>query len=166
MFAPGGASRGGQPGVDIIDDQSNHCPTDHSAAVFTIYTEMHRASAYWTQPDNFLPERWLVAAGHELYPVKGAYRAFKIGPQNCVVQGFVMTELRVVLACVVRQFGFESAYQEWDRLYAPGKRGTMKTYRGERAYQLRRVRDIRRSIILVEFLYENNRTEQSSQLDW
>jgi len=136
LFAPGGASRAGQPGVDIIDDQGNRCPTDHTAAVFTIHTEMHRAPAYWTQPDVFLPERWLVTPGHELYPVKGAYRAFEIGPRNCVAQGFVMTELRVVLACVVRQFDFQPAYQEWDRLYAPGKEGALKTYRGERAYQI------------------------------
>ena len=78
---------------------------------------MHRAPAYWKQPDEFLPERWLGEPGQPLYPVTGAYRAFEIGPRNCVAQGFVMTELRVILAFVVRQFDFQPAYDEWDKLH-------------------------------------------------
>lgn len=88
--------------------------------MFTIHTELHRAPTYWHRPEDFLPERWLVGPGHELHPMKGAYRAFEIGPRNCVAQAFVMTELRVILACIVREFDFQPAYDEWDRLY-PGK---------------------------------------------
>lgn len=39
--------------------------------------------------------------------MKGAYRAFEIGPRNCLAQGFVMTELRVMLACIIRQFNLQ-----------------------------------------------------------
>ena len=49
-------------------------------------------------------------ASHELYPMNGAWRPFEHGPRNCVARSLVMTELRVVLACVVRQFDFEPAY--------------------------------------------------------
>ena len=132
LFAPGGCSRAGKPGIDLIDDLGNRCPTQNTA-VFTIHTEMHRAPAYWSRPDEFLPERWLVEAGHELQPMRGAYRAFEIGPRNCVAQGFVMTELRVILACIVRQFDFKPSYDEWDRLH-PSK--TLQRYWGERAYQI------------------------------
>ena len=42
--------------------------------------------------------------------MNGAWRPFEHGPRNCVARSLVMTELRVVLACVVRQFDFEPAY--------------------------------------------------------
>lgn len=133
LFPPGGASRAGSPSADLLDDQGNRCPTKDCSAVLTIHTEMHRAPAYWNRPDEFVPERWLAECSDELQPTKGAYRAFEIGPRNCVAQGFVMTEFRVILACIVRQFDFTPAYDEWDRLH-PG--GGLRTYRGERAYQI------------------------------
>ena len=93
---------------------------------------MHRAPAYWVRPDDFLSERWLAECSDELRPMKEAYRALEIGPRNCVAQGFVMTELRVIMACIVRQFDFKPAYDEWDRLHP---RQGLRTYRGERVYQ-------------------------------
>lgn len=114
LFPPGGCSRAGKPNVNLIDDHGNRCPTE-LAMVFTIHTELHRAPAYWHRPAEFLPERWLVAGGDILVPMRGAYRALEVGPRNCVAQGFVMTELRVILACVVQQFDFKPAYDEWDR---------------------------------------------------
>ena len=35
--------------------------------------------------------------------MKEAYRAFEIGLRNCVAQGFVMTELQLTMACIIRQ---------------------------------------------------------------
>ncbi len=133
LFPPGGASRAGSPSADLVDDQGNCCPTKDCAAVFTVHTEMHRAPAYWNRPDEFIPERWLAECSDELLPTKGAYRAFEIGPRNCIAQGYVMTGLRVIMACIVRQFDFTPAYDEWDRFH-PGR--GLKTYRGERAYQI------------------------------
>ncbi|MCJ1310707.1 hypothetical protein MMC25_004373 [Agyrium rufum] len=132
LFPPGGASRQGSPKTDLLTDNGKRCPTNQ-AVIFTIHSEMHRAPTYWARPDEFLPSRWLVGPEHELSPMKGAYRPFEIGPRNCIAQGFVMTELRVVLACIVRRFDFTPAYPEWDRLH-PGK--DLRTYRGERAYQI------------------------------
>lgn len=102
LFHPGGCSRSGQPSVSLFSDSGKQRPTENVAAVFTIHSELQRSPAYWSQPEAFLPQRWLVKPGHELYPIKGAYRAFEIGPRNCVAQGFVMIELKVVLACLVR----------------------------------------------------------------
>jgi hypothetical protein len=44
-----------------------------------------------------------------------------------------MIELRVILACLVREFEVEPAYDEWDAAHP--KKG-IKLYRGERAYQV------------------------------
>ncbi|KAL8943447.1 MAG: hypothetical protein Q9211_000979 [Gyalolechia sp. 1 TL-2023] len=137
LFPPGSCSRAGQATVALRTDSGKQCPTEHAAAVFIIHSELQRSPVCWERPDEFLPERWLVKPDHELYPVKGAYRAFEIGPRNCVAQAFVMTELKVILACLVRQFDFFPAYEEFDRLHArKGKVEVKKTYRGERAYQV------------------------------
>ena len=133
LFSPGGCSRAGSVNVDLLDDEGNRCPTRDVAAIFTVHTELHRAPAYWHKPDDFIPERWLSQCSSDLRPMKSAYRAFEIGPRNCIAQGFVMTELRVVLACILRQFDIVPAYDEWDNLYP---RKGHQTYRGERAYQI------------------------------
>ena len=135
LYPPGGCSRSGQPSVSLISDSGRYCPTDNIEAIFTIHTEMHRSPVYWYQPEAFMPERWLVEEGNELCPIKGAYRAFEIGPRNCVAQGFAMTELRVILALLVRQFDFSPAYEEWDDLHPLGGK-VMRTYKGDRAYQI------------------------------
>ena len=136
LFPPGGCSRAGQSAVQLISDSGKECPTENVAAVFTIHAELQRSPVYWNQPDAFLPERWLVKPDHELYPAKGAYRAFEIGPRNCVAQGFVMIELKVILACLVRLFDFSPAYEEYDSLKQSKGAAEVRTYRGERAYQI------------------------------
>lgn len=136
LFPPGGCSRAGQSTVNLSSDSGKECPTENVAAVFTLHSELQRSPAYWNRPDEFLPDRWLVQSGHELYPVKGAYRAFEIGPRNCVAQTFAMTELRLILVFLVRQFDFSSAYQELDALNLLKNKAQIRTYRGERAYQI------------------------------
>jgi cytochrome P450 len=71
LFTPAGSSKAGRPRVNLTDDAGNHCPTDE-ATIFFVHVEMHRSPKYWIRPDDFLPERWLVDPGHELYPMKGA----------------------------------------------------------------------------------------------
>ncbi|KAF7951336.1 hypothetical protein EAE96_006652 [Botrytis aclada] len=132
LFPAASSSRQGYPGVTLYDEQGTACPTNH-AVCFIDHVGMHRAPKYWVRPEEFLPERWLVDPGHELYPVKGAWRPFEYGPRNCIAQGLVMTELRVLLACTVREFLFEDAYEEWDRSH---KKKGPQTHRGERAYQI------------------------------
>jgi len=131
LFPPASASRAGKSNEYVIDDQGNHCPTTAEVMVFIIHMEMQRSPKYWKRADEFLPERWLVEPGHELYPMKGAWRPFEHGPRNCIAQSLVMTELRIILACIVREFDFKPAYDEWDSLHP--RRG-IKTYKGERAY--------------------------------
>ena len=64
--------------------------------------------------------------------MKEAFRAFEVGPRNCVAQGLVMTELQVILACLARQSDLTPDYVEWDRPH-PGQ--------GLRAY-LQGVKDV------------------------
>jgi cytochrome P450 len=130
---PGASSiRQGLEGIDVADDQGNQYPTG-GTMIWILHQAMHRDPAYWKRADEFLPERWLVEPEDPLYPVKGAWRPFKFGPRNCIGQGLVMLELRVVLALTVREFDIAGAYEEWDRMH-PGS--GIKKVDGERAYQI------------------------------
>lgn len=71
LFTPAGCSRRGKLNVSVLDDKDNVCPTDE-AMVWMVHIEMHRSPKYWKRADEFLPERWIVESGHDLYPMKGA----------------------------------------------------------------------------------------------
>ncbi|KAI4273520.1 MAG: hypothetical protein LQ337_004571 [Flavoplaca oasis] len=132
LFPPGSGIRQGARGVDLVGEDGTRYPTEDTL-IWILHTAMHRVPENWIDPDAFLPERWLVGPDHRLYPSKGAWRAFEWGPRNCIGQSLAMTELRLTLTMIVRDFDFTPGYEEWDRLH-PHK--GIRTYRGERAYQI------------------------------
>jgi len=74
-----------------------------------------RASSLWARPDEFIPERWLVADVNDpLYPPKNAWRPFGLGPRNCIGQELATVEMKLVLALVVRELEMDCAWEEWD----------------------------------------------------
>ena len=44
--------------------------------------------------------------------MKEAFRAFEIGPRICVAQGYVVTDLQVILVCIARQCDLTPAYAD------------------------------------------------------
>lgn len=132
LFPPAGANRAGKAGVNVTDDAGNICPTD-DAPLHILHTEIHHKTKYWRRCDEFLPERWLVVPEDELHPVPSAWRPFELAPKNCIAQGLVLVELRVILAFLVRAFEVKPAYDEWDAKH-PTKGN--KLYCGERAFQV------------------------------
>ncbi|SLM34293.1 cytochrome p450 [Lasallia pustulata] len=131
LYPPASSTRNGEPGFSFTDPSGRHFPT-HGFLVWSVHQATHREPSQWPQPDTFLPERWLVAPGDPLYPIKGAWRPFEFGPRNCIGQELALLEVRIVLALTVREFDVRAAYEEWDRLN-PGKGGRVN---GERAYQV------------------------------
>jgi cytochrome P450 len=133
LFPPAASIRQGLPGVDLVDEEGNHFPTDN-CMVYILHLVMQRLPSSFVRPDEFLPERWLVDPEDPLYPtVKGAWRPFEYGPRNCIGQLMVMLEVKMILAMTVREFDVKPAYEEWDRLHP---RKGLKTVDGERAYQI------------------------------
>jgi cytochrome P450 len=132
LFPPASSIREGVDGVSITDDDGNAYPTG-KISVWIIHQAMQRSPKYWKQPNDFIPERWLTGPEDPLYPVNGAWRPFEYGPRNCIGQGLVTMELKVVLALTVREFDIRDAYEEFDRL---NPRGGFMTVEGERAYQI------------------------------
>ena len=96
LFPPAGTSCQVQAGENLVSYIGQVCPTD-SAIVWIPHTPPLIAS-------SFLPERLLVGSKHDLYPKKGPWRTFEHGGRNCMAQGLVKVELRVLLAMLIRSF--------------------------------------------------------------
>ncbi|KAL8823174.1 MAG: hypothetical protein Q9191_006105 [Dirinaria sp. TL-2023a] len=128
------STRAGEPDFYVTDDLGRRYPTNG----FLVWSDpvlVHRDPAYWYQPDEFIPERWLVGPEDPLHPIKGAWRPFEHGPRNCIGQELAMIEMKVIIAMTARSFDFELAYDELDSV----KRSTgIKTVHGQRGYQIQR----------------------------
>jgi cytochrome P450 len=122
LFPPAGAVRGERHGVSISDRNNKSYPVGQLETM-SIHQHVHRHPRYWARPDNFLPERWLVEPGHELYPPQnGAYRPFELGLRNCIRQALVMNEIRILLIITARTFDIVPAYKEWEAEQASSRR--------------------------------------------
>jgi cytochrome P450 len=133
LFPGASAIRSGVPGVDLVDEDGSRYPTE-GKNIWILHQPLQRNPKYWIRPLEFLPNRWLVGPEDPLYPaVKGAWRPFEFGPRNCIGQGLVQLELKIVLALVIREFDVQGAYAEWDERWGTSDRRTVD---GERAYQI------------------------------
>lgn len=65
---------------------------------------MHRNEKFWPQPSTFIPERFLTRDPNDpLHPHKNAFRAWELGPRNCIGQELALVEMRLILALTVRE---------------------------------------------------------------
>lgn len=132
LFPPASGMRGGLPGVFLLDKSGNKYPTE-DINIWVVHGAIQRNPEYWPEPHSFLPGRWLVEPNHPLYPPKGGWRPFEVGPRNCVGQTLAMLDIKITLAMTVREFDVHDQYDEWDRLHPSSN---IKTVFGERAYQV------------------------------
>ncbi|KAF4500476.1 sterigmatocystin biosynthesis [Fusarium agapanthi] len=79
--------------------------------LFSANKATHRHTKFWSEPDRFLPERWLDPIVH-----KNAFRPFELGPRGCIGQELALTELRLLLAMTVRELEIVPAYEEKDEV--------------------------------------------------
>jgi len=131
MFPPAASMREGKPGVELVDDEGRKYPTE-GCNVWNLTVALHNNGRYWKDVNKFIPERWLAGPEDEMYPVKGAWRAFEFGPRGCIGQTLAMTELKVALVMSVREFEISPAYEEWDEMFP---REGVKMVGGNRAFQ-------------------------------
>ena len=131
LFPVASTVRGGEPGFYVKDDDGQSYPTD-GFLVWGVSQPLHRDKNYWSQPEAFMPDRFLVGPDDPLYPVKGAFRPFEFGPRNCIGQELAMMELKVAMVLVLQLFNIEVAYDDTDR-QLPRSPNIVD---GERAYQL------------------------------
>ena len=63
---------------------------------------LHHDARWFTEPDTFMPERWLKEKSE--LPPREAYIPFGGGPRICIGNGFAMMETVLILATLVQQF--------------------------------------------------------------
>ena len=71
----------------------------------------HRHEATFPQADKFIPERFLGEEGKSLQPY---FLAFSAGARGCIGRNISYLEQTVVLASVLRRYGFALARPDWE----------------------------------------------------
>ena len=128
------STRAGEPGFNVTDNQGRQFPTN-GFLVWANPQTIQRDPAYWPQPDEFIPERWLVPADDPLHPIKGTWRPFEYGPRNCIGQELAIMEMKIIMVLTARRFDIKPAYQELDRKH---RSQAIRTVYGQRGYQIQR----------------------------
>ena len=96
------------------------------------------------QPEDFLPQRWLVPEEHPLYPPKNVWRPFERELRNRIGQEVALTESKVMLVLTIREFDVRDPYEE-----LKGNPASWEV-NGQRAYMIRRGGGMRQIFILVK----------------
>jgi hypothetical protein len=144
IYAPSGAVRDGVPGRYLTDRHGTSFPTE-GIHISIMHSAIHDNPRLWPLVREFVPERWLSEPGDPLHPPHGAWRAFEVGPRNCIGQTLALMELRLTLVMVARTFSIKPAYEEWDDIkpksllerMSLSKQGP-NTVDGDRAYPIER----------------------------
>lgn len=130
IFPPSSSTRAGEPGFSVRSSDGLEYPTD-GFMVWSSHDAIHHDPTCWPDPASFIPERWLAQSDDPLYPIKGAWRPFELGPRNCIGQELTMKEVKIVMVMTLRRFSIKPAYEELDRQRTRTSRNTVD---GERAY--------------------------------
>jgi cytochrome P450 len=64
---------------------------------------LHRDGRFWSDPERFVPERWL-ADGIRAEAHQYAYFPFGAGPRICIGEHFAWMELTIVLATIAQRW--------------------------------------------------------------
>lgn len=103
-------------GRRLHEDMSLNAYTVPKGTIVFVYIYMlHRDPDVFPNPQRFDPDRFLQENLAGRHPF--AFVPFSAGPRNCIGQRFAMSELKVVLAYLLRYFRFESL-DERDKISA------------------------------------------------
>ncbi|KAI0179475.1 cytochrome P450 [Hypoxylon sp. FL1284] len=128
----GSTHRRGSRGFSFVCDGTNY-PTD-GAIIWTSPTAIHLRADLWPRAMEFLPERFLVAEGHPLRPVKNAWRPFELGNTRCIGEELAMIEMKLVLALTMRELDFHFDWEGWNALQ--GRTTPPDSVDGEHIYRV------------------------------
>jgi cytochrome P450 len=88
--------------ISLQEDRFNSYTYPAGTIVVLFYFGMHRNPKYWTDPEKFVPDRFLKA---NLEKVKQkAYYPFGLGPRLCIGNNFAMAEMTIFLQAFVQRF--------------------------------------------------------------
>ena len=76
----------GQPDF-FISNESGKSLSTNRCLIWGDYYDTHHNPRYWARPEEFMPERFLVPNGDELYPSKNAWRPLRARPTQLYWSG-------------------------------------------------------------------------------
>lgn len=83
--------------------------------VYVVPWLVHRNPKYWSDADKFVPYRFMKSSSHGDAASDWVYLPFGRGARLCAGSKVALTELKVLLACAVLGYEFESKLQEGSR---------------------------------------------------
>eukprot|EP00112_Aurelia_sp_Birch-Aquarium-sp1_P009022 Seg2011.4 transcript_id=Seg2011.4/GoldUCD/mRNA.D3Y31 product="Steroid 17-alpha-hydroxylase/17 20 lyase" protein_id=Seg2011.4/GoldUCD/D3Y31 len=96
---------------------------------------MHHDPAYWNEPDQFAPERFIHPDGHYFIP-NSSYMPFSVGKRVCLGETLAKREMFLFLCYLLKHFRFEKVDNE--EVYLDGKFGATLTPKPFRVKVLKR----------------------------
>jgi cytochrome P450 len=131
LFPAANGIRQGSRDLVLKDKEGNEFPTE-GCGIQMNHLACHYSPEVWPRPLEFLPERFLVQPGDELYPVKGAWRPFEYGVRMCTGQALVIKELKAFLVLMAREVDIKECYDEFDG----GRKVDLTNVFSEKVYQV------------------------------
>lgn len=92
-----------------LDLDGEHVPAGYDVGV-GIYC-IHHNPAYYPQPFDYVPERWIASKQNPQEAVdlaRSAFTPFSKGPRNCIGKGLAYMELTLAMARVLWMFDFRA----------------------------------------------------------
>ncbi|KAI0964040.1 hypothetical protein AcW1_000956 [Taiwanofungus camphoratus] len=119
--APSGSPRGSVKGTGSKFIGPYHIPEETNVSIH-FHSVQRDPRNFSPMPNNYWPERWLIAAGDETIKLPmgeafvhnmAAYVPFSFGPANCVGKNVAMQEMRMVVSLLMQEL--ELRFPEgWD----------------------------------------------------
>lgn len=101
--------------MDLQDPTTGRVFPTKDQLIFMPFHIYSRDAAAYPSPNEFLPYRFLQGNEYSQKIDSDVYRPFEKGPRNCIGQDLAMTEIKLILALVVRKFYFKEGYEELNR---------------------------------------------------
>lgn len=83
-------------------------PLNEDRMLWLYVHEAQRDSAYWKNPESFIPERWEESHMEEYLTDTRHYLAFGIGPNRCLGESLARIELKALIYYILKTFRFET----------------------------------------------------------
>ncbi|XP_044733712.1 cytochrome P450 4C1-like [Chrysoperla carnea] len=89
---------------EVIQDikLKNDIVIPKGAGVMVVMYRTHRLPEYWTEPEKFIPERFLPELCEKRHPF--AYVPFSFGPRSCIAPKYAMAAMKTIVTHVIRSY--------------------------------------------------------------
>lgn len=133
LRTPAGTLRKCTQDFALVEDGVQYPAQD--CVVQTTPAALHRHPDLWPRPDEFIPERFLVAEDDPLHPVKNAFRPFELGTTRCIGEELAMMEMKLAMVFTLRELDMDFNYNLWDKIQGRLSDSQGRMQNGERAYR-------------------------------